>query len=136
MNILTGHIKNINNEGNLTMIDIAINNTVFTSIIVENSNDSEFIKQGCSVQLIFNASEVIIGKNLEDSSISIPNRFTGKVCAIKEGNIFTILTIDCDGFSIQSLMPTKSFEEMTIAEHDEIEALIKMNDIFLKQIQA
>ncbi len=127
MNKLSGTIEKIENEDDLTLIYIQVYDDKFTSIIIDNSEISE-LKPGNKVNIVFKETEVSIGKNLS-GGLSIRNRMKAKVKNLLKGKILTKILLDYQGNEIVSLITTNAANELNLNIGDQVEGLVKTNEI-------
>ncbi len=76
--------------------------------------------------------EVSIGKNL-NKGISIKNRFKSIIQTIQKGDLLSELTLNFKGHSIVVIITTDSCERLGLTVGEEVEALVKTNDLMLMQ---
>lgn len=131
MNCLSGYIEGLSGTGNLTLVKVNIGGTVFNSIVIGNTENSAYLATGKSVNLLFDESEVMIGKNIS-GKLSIGNVANCRVISIEKGNVFTRLGLDLHGNTVYSLITCEAQKELNIAVHDKVEMYVKMNEIFLQ----
>lgn len=130
MNILPGQIENVTHNGNLTLVETNIKGSILKVIII-GGNATPQLAPHIHIELLFNESEVIIGKQL-DGFISIGNKLECQVSGIKVGTIFSNITLGLKDLTFNALVTTSTFKAMDIQVNDKVEAFIKMNEIFIK----
>ena len=128
MNKLKGHIVEIHQEDRLSLIKIDVNQTLFTSIIIEDLVPKFKLNQ--TVELLFKATEVIISKE-ENPNISLQNKIDCKIIQLKTGELLSDLTLDFFGTKIHSIITTQSVERLNLAVNQNITAMVKTNEIML-----
>jgi molybdate transport system regulatory protein len=130
MNILPGHIENVTHNGNLTLVETNIENTILQAVVI-GGNANPRLVPNTNIELLFNASEVIIGKDL-NGNLSIGNKLPCHVYGIKAGKIFSNITLSLKNLTFNALLTTSTFKAMDLQMNDRVEAFIKMNEIFIK----
>ncbi len=131
MNCLRGYIEDFSGQGNLTLLHVRVNSVFFTVMVIENAQNVDSLKKGAEVELLFNESEVILGKNIS-GLLSIVNSFKSRVLSIEYGVVFSRLKLDLFGEKIYSLITTEAFDNMGIKENDLLNIYINTNEIFVQ----
>jgi molybdopterin-binding protein len=130
MNILSGNITNIQGSESISLVKIAVENIIFTSIIIDTPESNVYFKIGNAVKIYFKETEVIIAKN-ELLDISIQNKIPCTIISMKPGEILTELHLRFGGFNIKSLITTNACKTLNLKNGDAVLALIKTNEISL-----
>ncbi len=130
MNILSGNITSIQGSESLSLVKIAVENTIFTSIIIDTPESNVYFKIGKVVKIYFKETEVIIAKN-EPLNISIQNKIPCTIISMKLGEILTELHLRFGEFNIKSLITTNALKTLNLKNGDAVLALIKTNEISL-----
>lgn len=132
MNKLNGKIATITSSGNISLVEVLVENVMLSAMIIGNTSNTEFLKNGRKVELLFKESEVSLAKNFE-GDISLRNRLKGKVLKIKKGEVFTEVTFDFKGYEIKSLITTRSVERIGLLPDDIVTGFIKSNEVILSE---
>ena len=130
MNILSGNITSIQGSESLSLVKIAVGNTIFTSIIIDTAKSDDYFKIGNMVNVYFKETEVIIAKN-EPLNISIQNKILCNIESIKRGEILSELHLSFGEFTIKSLITTNAVKTLNLKNGDAVLALIKTNEVSL-----
>ena len=130
MNKLTGKIVGIQSSDNISLIDIDVRGNIFSSIILEGKKGQSHYTIGDEVGVLFKETEVGIAKNLT-GMISFRNRFKSRITKIEKGKILTKVTLDHPNGTIGSIISTSSAERLGLKEMDDVEWLIKSNEVML-----
>ena len=87
--------------------------------------------EGGEIGLLFNESEVSVARtgNLQ---ISMNNQIPCFIEEMEEGTIFTKIKLGFAGQKIFSLITTRSSQRLNLRRGEEVLALIKTNEVFLK----
>jgi len=133
MNILQGTISCITNQGNLTLVDVNVKGLLVTAIMIGKPVKVRYLKCGEPIELLFNESEVSIGKE-NSGYLSVLNHLICTVEEIVAGKIFTLIHMLFQGQKLVALIPSRSVKIMELKKGDEITAYIKINEVFLKEI--
>lgn len=132
MNILKGHIENINQSGSLTIVHIRVKNTRVTAIVINAEEKSNYLKINHPVSVIFKETEVIIGKG-KNHQISMQNKFEGSIENIESKELLSKLILETTAGKITSIITTNAVEELKLEKNSEITAMIKTNEIILSE---
>jgi molybdate transport system regulatory protein len=132
MNTLIGTIQNIHQSGAVTLVDVVSHQQMFAALLINPGEKPSWLEVGKKVTIIFKETEVSLAKNLS-GMISLRNRLAGTITQIEKGDLLSKITLDFNGSSITSVITTRSAEALHLAPGDNIEALIKANEITLAQ---
>lgn len=130
MNKLTGTITEIQSSDHISLITVDVGGDVFSSIVLEGTHGPVHYKTGDTVSLLFKETEVGIGKNLS-GMISLRNRFKSSVTNIEKGKILTKVALSYKNHAIGSIISTSSANRLELKENDEVEWLVKSNEVTL-----
>ena len=133
MNALTGIIREITTEGELSLVKIAVQDTGFTSIVVEKPQTSAYLKAGNQVKLLFKETEVIIGHPSTDK-ISLQNRMLCRIVQIKKGKLLSELQLAFGKFHVRAVITSNAVDQLGLQTGKEVLALIKTNEIMLSPV--
>ena len=134
MNKLIGNIILVESSLHMSMVDIEIDGDVFSSIVLETPDTAVYLKQGTKIALLFKETEVSIAKNLS-GLISLRNRFKGRIRAIEESKILSKIFISYKDKEIISMISTRSVQKLGLIIGDDIEWLVKTNEVSLSREQ-
>ena len=130
MNKLKGKIKDIQSSENLSIVHVDVDGDVFSSIVLEGKKGPSNYKIKDNVILLFKETEVGIAKNLT-GMISLRNRFKSTIKKIDKGPILTKVTLNYKNHTIESIISTKSANQLKLKEKEEVEWLVKTNEVTL-----
>lgn len=125
MNRLRGTIVTVEAAGHVRLVDVNVDGTTFSAILLESG---ERLQPGLAVTLAFKETEVSLAKNLS-GLISLRNRLAARVHAIDKGKLLTQVTLDYRGVPVVSVITTRSAERLNLQLGDEVEALVKANEM-------
>ncbi len=128
MNQLPAQITEIKTSGEIALITLRCGGETFSSLIIHNNE--AFIKKGNEVVMAFKETEVAIAKNL-NGLLSIRNRFQSTITSIEKGTLLSEITLNFKGNKLVSIITTASCENMELTVGDEVEALLKTNELLL-----
>jgi molybdopterin-binding protein len=130
MNNLAGTILNIQSSSEMSIIELAVNGDIFSAMVLETPFSASYLKVGNKVEIVFKETEVAIGKGLS-GLVSIRNRFKGRIQSIEEHPLLTTIVLDYKGGAIASIISTKSAHRLNLKKTDEVEWLVKTNEVSL-----
>ena len=130
MNKLIGKIVLIESSQHMSMVDIDVEGDIFSSIVLETPDRASYLKIGSSIVLLFKETEVSLAKNLS-GLISLRNRFKARIKGIEKAEILSKIIFDYKGKELISIISTRSTQKLSLTEGDEIEWLVKTNEVSL-----
>ncbi|HOP39845.1 MAG TPA: TOBE domain-containing protein [Geobacteraceae bacterium] len=132
MNKLSGKISQLTISGNMTLVDVDVRGTQMTVITIGVPEKVAYLKTGKDIELLFNESEVSIGK-LGQGEISLINQMDCVVERLVPGQIFSQVMLSFQGFGLTSLITTRSARRLNLEPGDRVTAFIKTNEVLLKE---
>lgn len=132
MNILEGKIETINVNGDLSIVTIKVNETLFSAIVIDTPKTDPYLVKGNSVKVIFKETEVIIGVGSVDG-ISLRNKLFGEVISIASDKLLSKLVIETDVGKITSIITSNSVKRLNIEIGTKLTAMIKTNELMLSK---
>ena len=130
MNKLTGIITQIQQSGAILLVDVDVDGQGFSALLIESSTQPQWLQKGNTIDLVFKETEVSLAKYLT-GKISLRNRMTCKVLQVIRGDLLSTIALQFKEFTITSAITTRSVDLLQIGIGDEIEALVKSNEISL-----
>lgn len=116
----------------MSLVDVAVGEHIFTATLLETPETADYLKIGKHVSLLFKETEIALAKNLS-GLISLRNRVSVTVSAIKRGDILSAVTLDFAGARLVSVITSRAIERLDIKLGDQLEALVKANEIALME---
>ena len=135
MNKLKGKIENIESSEHLSLVEVNVVDVIITSIVIETPDTADYLKVGNEVSVLFKETEVSIGKNLS-GGLSLRNRLPSIITRIEKGVLLSELTLDFRGNLIDSIITTKSVNRLALNPGDEVDGLIKTNEITIMKVNS
>ncbi|MFQ3579685.1 MAG: TOBE domain-containing protein [Bacteroidales bacterium] len=132
MNKLPCIIKKITQSGAVILIDAEVDGLNFSALLLEAYTPPVWISENNTVNLVFKETEVSLAKKLS-GQISLRNRMKCRVENIVKGEILSCVTLRFNNHIINSLITTRSANSLNLILNDEVEALVKSNEISLMQ---
>lgn len=134
MNSFKGKIIQVQNSGSITMVDAEVEGHQFSAILISSEGEYDWLKTGNPVSLIFKETEVSLAKGLS-GKISLRNRIPCKVISVEKGLLLSRIELQFNGYILTSVITTRSVESLDIKNGDEVEALVKANEMALMEIK-
>lgn len=134
MNRLRGRIIGIQSNDHVSLVDVDVSGDIFTATLLETSEDAEYLRLGNVVDVLFKETEVSLAKGLT-GLISLRNRVNTTVTLVRSGIILSEVVLDYRGQPISSIITTGSIKRLDIKPGDEVEALVKANEVTLMEAE-
>ncbi|WP_196893631.1 TOBE domain-containing protein [Aureivirga marina] len=129
MNSFQGNIKNIESDGNLSMLEIEVSSVIFHVLIVDNSTTSKNIVLGKKVTCMWKETEVILSKN--PMEISLENCFSCTTKSIEKEKLLSKVILISSFGEVHAIISSKSLEKMNLKTKESVFAMINSNEIML-----
>jgi molybdate transport system regulatory protein len=130
MNKLNAKIVRIESNAHMSLVDLAVGDDIFSATLLETPTQVNYLQLDKKVSVLFKETEVSLAKNLT-GLISLRNRLKVKVKAIERGAILSAITLNYQHQELVSVITTRAMDQLALAIGDEIEALIKANEVML-----
>lgn len=130
MNSLRGRIISIESNDHVSLVDVDVMGDTFTATLLETPEDAPYLRLGNAVDVLFKETEVSLAKGLS-GLISLRNRVKTTVKLVRSGVILSEVVMDYRGNTISSIITTRSIARMAIKAGDQVEALVKANEVTL-----
>jgi molybdate transport system regulatory protein len=128
MNRLPGTVLAVERSGSITLVDVQAGLHRCTATMVGAEQPWSV---GMPVNLLFKDTEVSLGKHLS-GLISMRNRLPGTITAIETGRLLSRVVLDVDGAVVAAVITSGSCARLALAVGDQVEALIKANEMSLQ----
>lgn len=116
----------------MSMVDIDVDGDIFCSIVLETPVTASYLQKGAGIIVLFKETEVAVAKNLT-GLISVRNRFKARIEGIEKSDILTKVFLNYKGREIVSIISSRSAERLNLIKGDEIEWLVKTNEVSLRR---
>ena len=130
MNKLTGIISQIQQSGAILLVDIDVDGHNFSAMVIESATHLEWLIESNAVELVFKETEVSLAKNLS-GMISMRNRMKCTVQQIERGELLSKVSLQFQKYTLISAITTRSVISLDLKVGDEVEALVKANEVSL-----
>jgi molybdopterin-binding protein len=132
MNKLPGIIRQIQKSGAIMLVDVDVDGHLFSALLIESATNQEWFYEGSMVDLVFKETEVSLAKGLQ-GKISTRNRMKCRVLELDRGGLLSKITLGFGKYTILSAITTRAVDSLQITIGEEIEALVKSNEVALMQ---
>ncbi|HAJ72919.1 MAG TPA: tobe domain protein [Methylophilaceae bacterium] len=130
MNKLTGNIIAVTSNQYMSLIDVKVGDDIFTATLLETPETAGYLAVGNQVSLMFKETEVSLAKHLT-GELSLRNRIAVTIKKIERGDILSAVTLDYCTNTLVSVVTTRAVERLHLHVGDQVEALIKANEVVL-----
>lgn len=130
MNKLKGIITQIQQSGAILLVDVDVDGHGFSALLIESATKCEWLQIGHVVNIVFKETEVSLAKGLL-GLLSMRNRMMCKVKKVERGELLSKITMQFREHSICSAITTRAVDSLQISVGDDIEALVKANEVSL-----
>ncbi len=132
MNRLKGHITAIQSSGELSLVDIAYNQTHLTAFMLGKADEHPEVTVGQDIWVLFKESEVAIAKDFS-GAISLRNRLEGRIEKIVVGDLLAEVTLKVGEDTIVSIISRRACDAIKLEVGDHVTALVKANEMTLME---
>lgn len=130
MNKLSGIISKIQQSGAILLVDVDVDGHSFSAMLIESATHLEWLQTGRMIELVFKETEVSLAKNLS-GMISMRNRMKCTILKIERGKLLSQVSLQFQKYTITSAITTRSVNSLDLKIGDEVEALVKANEVSL-----
>ena len=130
MNKLPATITAIQQSGTILLVDAEVEGQGFSALLIESVNRPEWLEVGKAVDLVFKETEVSLAKELQ-GQISMRNRMKCRVQKVDKGELLSMITLQFNNFTLVSAITTRSVNSLQLEIGDEVDALVKANEVSL-----
>ena len=130
MNKLSGTITKIQQSGAILLVDVDVDGHGFSAMLIESATQPEWLQTGNTIDLVFKETEVSLAKNLS-GMISMRNRMKCTVQSIERGELLSKVSLQFQKYTLTSAITTRSVNSLDLKVGDEVEALVKANEVSL-----
>jgi molybdate transport system regulatory protein len=132
MNKLPGIISKIQKSGAIMLVDVDVDGHRFSALLIESAINQPWLCEGSAVDLVFKETEVSLAKDLK-GKISTRNRMMCRVLELERGGLLSKITLRFLNYTIISAVTTRAVDSLQITVGEEVEALVKSNEVALMQ---
>ena len=133
MNRLKGHIRDIEVAGNLSRVTVVLAGEIkVNAIVIETPETASYLELNQPVHVLFKETEVILAKDPK-VAVSLENRISGEITALKTGALFCEVAIQTPAGVIRALISKDTLVSWPLKDGDKVTAMLKMNEIMLQE---
>lgn len=133
MNSLQGHIKEVQVNGSLSLVTVALSDELlFKAVIIETPETASYLREGHLVKVLFKETEVVIGKDIKHI-ISLQNQIRGEIKRVERGQLLSNIIINTPAGDISSIITTNAVDQLSLKEELTVCAMVKTNEIMLSE---
>ena len=130
-NVLAGTVTRIS-KGAEVILSLHGGGETIVAVITNPSVDRLGLQPGTDAFAIIKASDVMVGKGLENARLSARNIFTGKVAELNEGAVSSEIGIRLPGGTMLIASITKeSMHALDLKRNDEVSAVVKASHVLV-----
>lgn len=130
MSLFIAKVKAIQSVENLNIVKFECDGITLSMMSLELS---EQVKVGTSVKLSTKPTHVAIAKNIS-GDLSYSNQLHVEVLHVENGELLTSLKLKFNGTIFESIITKDSSDRMALHVGDKVIALIKANELSIKEI--
>ncbi len=130
MNKLSGTVSKIQQSGAVILVDIRVEEHPFSALLIESAQTPDWLTEGNQVEVVFKETEVSLAKNLS-GLISMRNRMNCRITGIEKGSLLSKVDLRFLNNRISSVITTRAVDSLQLTIGEEVEALVKANEISL-----
>ncbi|MDP3914437.1 MAG: TOBE domain-containing protein [Bacteroidota bacterium] len=134
MNKLAGKISKMQQSGAILLVDVDVDGHGFSAMLIESATQLAWLREGNTIDLIFKETEVSLAKNLS-GMISMRNRMNCTVKHVERGELLSKISLQFLKYTITSAITSRSVDSLDLKVGDEVEALVKANEVSLMKKQ-
>ena len=132
MNVLKGHIKEIQVNGELSIVRVDVSGIIVSTIVIDTPDTSSFLRLEGPVTVIFKETEVILGIG-DMKGISLRNKFKGQVTDIQSDQLLSKVVVETKVGKISSIITSNAVNQLEIKIGSTVVAMVKTNEILLSE---
>ncbi|MEQ8561786.1 MAG: TOBE domain-containing protein [Cytophagales bacterium] len=114
----------------MSLVKLKSGNNLFTSIVLDKPQNSNYLFKGNEIEILFKETEVIIDTNTKHNS-SLRNRILGSIEKIEHTALLSKIILKTEVGTITSVITRGSAERLNLKIDDKVFAMIKTNEIIL-----
>jgi molybdate transport system regulatory protein len=112
------------------LVDVEVRQQHFSVLLIESAVQPEWIALEQQVDLVFKETEVTLAKGLS-GYISTRNRIPCRVLHVERGELLSRVSLQFQQDVIVSAITTRALDSLHLRTDQEVEALVKSNEIAL-----
>jgi molybdopterin-binding protein len=133
MNKLKGIIKDIQSYEGISLIDIAIDEDEFSSLIINSNITDEYIKLGNYINLLFKETEVSVKNYHPEFHKKRKNKIVTIVKNIQKGIILSEIQFEYRHQTITAIILSRLLNELDLHVNDKAIVILRTQEILLSK---
>jgi molybdate transport system regulatory protein len=133
MNKLYAVVSRIQQSGTILLVDAEVEGQMFSALMIESVSRPDWLFVGNPVDLVFKETEVTLAKGLQ-GKISMRNRMKCNVLKVDKGELLSKVVLQFKSYQMVSAITTRAVESLEIEVGNEVDALVKSNEVSLMKI--
>ena len=132
-NVLAGKVRSVTKGAVNAEVTLAlVGGETVVAIITNHSVDSLGLQQGSEAYAIIKASEVMVGKGVENAKLSARNVLPGEVARLEPGAVNSEVEIRLGGGTAVVASITKaSAQALDLKQGDKVSAIVKASNVLV-----
>jgi molybdate transport system regulatory protein len=132
-NVLSGKVSKITKGAVNSEINLALGGgETIIAIITNVSVESLGLREGASAYAVIKASEVMIGKNLQNAKLSARNILDGKIANLQDGAVNSEVAVRLPGGTMLAASITKaSVAALELKPSDDVSVVVKASHVLI-----
>jgi molybdate transport system regulatory protein len=132
MNRLFGTVRELETEGEISLVDIDVPGGVIAALVLETAASAAYLARGNPVTVLFKESEVSLAVG-PMPRISIRNRLPCRVVSIEAGGLLAHATLAFGESVLHALISARAARELELRPGASVHALIKATEVGLAE---
>ena len=131
MNRLVGHIINLEVEGSITLVTLALTGDMqMKTIVIDTPETASYLELDLEVNVLFKETEVVIGTQ-NTTEVSLQNKLPCTVKDVEKGALLSSVVMDSPAGEIRSIISSQAVRDLRIVRGSKLVAMIKLNEVML-----
>jgi len=131
MNRLVGHIINLEVEGSITLVTLALTGDMqMKTIVIDTPETASYLELDLEVNVLFKETEVVIGTQ-NTTELSLQNKLPCTVKDVEKGALLSSVVMDSPAGEIRSIISSQAVRDLRIVRGSKLVAMIKLNEVML-----
>jgi molybdate transport system regulatory protein len=132
MNRLYGLVKELETEGEISLVDVDVSGIRITALVLETRSSAAYLAPGKPVTVLFKESEVSLAVG-PLPRISIRNRIACEVVSLATGGLLAHATLSFGTARLHALVSARAARELELRPGSRVHALIKATEVGLAE---
>ncbi|MEX0289044.1 MAG: molybdopterin-binding protein [Flavobacteriaceae bacterium] len=133
MNSFSGHISEIEVNGSLSLVTVALNEEVkLKSIVIETPDTAGYLALDSPINVLFKETEVILGIG-DQLDVSLENKIKGTIKSLEKGTLLGKVVVQTSIGAVTAIVSAGSMEQLALKSGMKVSVMIKSNEIMLAE---